>query len=84
MVEADLRPNDIKPEDVGLGHLFWSLADAVVVGDVRDERIILWNPAAVTIFGYSVDEARNLLLDVLVPVPHQPDHLGFVGILVGC
>lgn len=74
MMEADLRPSDIKPEDVGLGRLFWSLADAVVIGDVRDDRIALWNPAAEAMFGYSVDEARGLPLDVLVPVSLRADH----------
>lgn len=80
MVEADLRPNDIEPEDVGIGRLFWSLADAVVVGDIRDERIVLWNPAAETMFGYTVNEARNLPLDVLVPGSLKAEHRAGVAL----
>ncbi len=79
MLESDLRPNDMRPEDVGIGRLFWSLADAIVVGDVRDERIVLWNPAAEMIFGYSMAEARNLPLDVLVPASLRADHLSGVA-----
>ncbi len=74
MLEADLRPRDIVPEDVGIGYLFWTLADAVIVGDIRTERIVLWNPAAETMFGYSVDEARALPLDVLVPGSLRSEH----------
>lgn len=72
--EAELRSSDMKPEDVGLGRLFWSLADAVVVGDVRDEHIVLWNPAAERMFGYSVDEACGLSLDILMPVSMRAQH----------
>jgi len=55
------------PEQLGMGRLFWALPDAVIVGDTRNGEIVLWNPAAERMFGYSADEAVGLSLEVLVP-----------------
>jgi PAS domain S-box-containing protein len=57
----------LAPEQLGLERLFWAVSDAVVVGDARSGRIVLWNPAAERLFGYTADEAIGLPLDVLVP-----------------
>lgn len=57
----------ITPEQLGMGRLFWALPDAVIVGDTRSGDIVLWNPAAERMFGYSADEAVGLPLEVLVP-----------------
>ena len=54
-------------QDVGLGQLFWSIRDAVVVADAGTGQIVLWNPAAEELFGYSQTEALALPLDHLVP-----------------
>jgi PAS domain S-box-containing protein len=58
------------PSEFGFGLLFDSIRDAVVVCDLRDQTIVMWNPAAEAMFGYSPDEAIGSSLDLLVP-----DHL---------
>src|SRR5437660_816992 len=55
------------PLQLGVEQLFRAVSDAVVVGDVRSGRILLWNPAAERLFGYTADEAIGLPLEVLVP-----------------
>jgi PAS domain S-box-containing protein len=52
---------------LGSGPLFWAARDAVLVGDVATGRIVLWNPAAEEIFGYSAEEAIGLPVEDLVP-----------------
>jgi PAS domain S-box-containing protein len=65
---ADLRA--LSPNDLGIGRLFEHVRDAVVVADASSGYIVLWNPAAEKMFGYSAREAAGLSVDVLVP-----DHL---------
>src|SRR5690349_1557214 len=48
--------------DLGSGWLFASIRDAVVVVDAESARVVLWNPAASELFGYSADEALELSL----------------------
>jgi PAS domain S-box-containing protein len=55
------------PQDLGIGPLFWSVRDAVVVGDATTGRIVLWNPAAECLFGYSAAEAAGMPLENLIP-----------------
>ncbi len=64
----------IDPEDVGIGRLFWTIPDAIVVGDVESGRIVLWNPAAEYMFAYSAQEAVGLSLEVLIPPSLRPRH----------
>lgn len=59
----------IQPEDVGVGQLFWVIRDAVIVGDVDTGRIVLGNPAALTLFGYTAEEIIGRPIEVLMP-PH--------------
>ena len=54
-------------ERFGFGRLLWLTHEAVVGADVGAERIVLWNPSAERIFGYTVDEAVGMPLDRLVP-----------------
>lgn len=55
------------PQDLGIGRLYEAVRDAVVVADARTGRIVLWNPAASKIFGYSRTEALGLFVEVLIP-----------------
>ena len=54
-----------------MGRLFESIRDAVIVADATTGRIVLWNPAAEQIFGYSASEALGMSVEDLVP-----DYLG--------
>jgi PAS domain S-box-containing protein len=59
--------NPTRPEDIGIGRLFESTRDAIIVAEAESGRIVLWNPAATKIFGYSSSEALALQVDALVP-----------------
>jgi PAS domain S-box-containing protein len=59
---------------VGIGRLFESIRDAVVVAEADTGRIVLWNPAATEIFGYSSTEALKLRVDDLVPDRLKAQH----------
>ena len=63
------------PEAFGIGRLFWSTSEAIVGADLEAERIVLWNPAAERLFGYSAADALGLPLEVLVPEELRDRHL---------
>ena len=70
MVEGDVIIDatvSVQPEDLGFGLLFPAVRDAVIVGDARTGRIVLWNPAAERLFGYAAAEAVGMPLEALVP-----------------
>jgi PAS domain-containing protein len=50
-VREEVTPVD--PARFGIGRLFGSVRDAVLVGDAEDGSIVLWNPAAEAMFGHS-------------------------------
>src|SRR5918997_896828 len=62
-----MRDPAFRPQDLGIGHLFERVRDAVIVADAQTGRIVLWNPAATEIFGYSVSEALEMEVAELVP-----------------
>jgi len=64
----------MRPEDLGIGKLFGRIREAVIVADARTQRIVLWNPAATNIFGYSISEALKLNIEKLVPEPLKAQH----------
>jgi PAS domain S-box-containing protein len=64
----------LRPEDLGIGQLFWAMRDAVVVGDAATGRIVLWNPAAEALFGYTAAEALGRLIEILVPAALKDRH----------
>jgi PAS domain S-box-containing protein len=51
----------------GIGRLFWLTHDAIVVADLSSETVVLWNPSAERVFGWSAEEAVGMPLDRLVP-----------------
>lgn len=57
---------DAAAAELGIGTLFEKVRDAIVVSD-RDGRIVLWNPAAVSLFGYSAEEARGRDVRMVIP-----------------
>jgi PAS domain S-box-containing protein len=62
------------PQDLGIGRLFERIRDAVIVADAESQRIMLWNPGATGMFGYSSSEALELKVEALVPEPLQAQH----------
>src|ERR671915_1443910 len=64
----------LRPEDLGFGKLFERVRDAVIVADAKTQRIVLWNPAAEKMFGYSTSEALELRVEALVPEHLKDDH----------
>ena len=58
---------------VDLHRLVESVGDAIVVADAN-EKIVLWNPAATRIFGYSEIEALGQTLDLIVPERQRQKH----------
>jgi PAS domain S-box-containing protein len=64
----------MRPEDLGIGELFGRIREAVIVADARTQRIVLWNPAATNIFGYSISEGLELSIEKLVPEPLKAQH----------
>lgn len=67
LVMPPAQPGRALLQHFGIGTLFWRVRDAVVVADAGDGRIVLWNPAAEALFGYSTAEALCLTVDALVP-----------------
>ena len=64
----------IRPEDLGFGSLFERVRDAVIVADAETQQIVLWNQAATRMFGYSLSEALELRVEVLVPENLKAKH----------
>ena len=56
--------------------LFAAYPDALIVADARG-AIVLANPAAANLLGYSVDELVNLNVDALVPDAIRPRHAAY-------
>jgi PAS domain S-box-containing protein len=72
MPKAQIRSIGLK--DLGIGRLFESVRDAIIVAEARTGRIILWNSAATKVFGYSPSEALGLRVEALVPERLKAQH----------
>lgn len=59
----------VKANDLGIGVLFDRLLDAVVIARLTTGRIVLWNPAAEKLFGYTAEEAIGRSIEMLMPEP---------------
>jgi len=59
--------------NIDLSQLVECIGDAIVVVD-EHEKIVLWNPAATRIFGYSEREALGSTLDLIVPERQRHRH----------
>jgi len=68
------RPVRLEASQLGLGHLFYRTRDAIVIGEASTGRIVVWNDAAIELFGYDADEAIGLLIENLVPESMRDDH----------
>lgn len=59
--------------NIDLHQLIECVGDAVIVADAN-EKIVLWNPAATRIFGFSEAEALSNTLDLIVPERQLQKH----------
>lgn len=59
--------------NIDLRQLVECVGDAIIVVDAH-EKIVLWNPAATRIFGYSEAEALGNTLDLIVPERQRQRH----------
>jgi PAS domain S-box-containing protein len=74
------RDLTVQPQDLGFGRLFESIRDAVIVAEAGSGRIVLWNPAATKIFGYSRSEALDrLCVEAMVPEHLKARHQAGIG-----
>ncbi|HET6406104.1 MAG TPA: PAS domain-containing sensor histidine kinase [Candidatus Thermoplasmatota archaeon] len=64
--EGASKQHPLTPSAVGFGRLFERVRDAVIVADDRG-RIVLWNPAAAALFGYTTEEACRHDLSIIIP-----------------
>lgn len=64
----------VEPNELGIGELFGRVRDAVVVADAATGRILLWNPAATEVLGYSQAEALDMALETIVPPSLRQAH----------
>src|SRR5438067_4693567 len=67
-------PAPVRPLDLGIGRLFEQIRDAAIVADVDSGRIVLWNPCATTLFGYSAAEALGMSIEALMPERLRAEH----------
>ena len=59
--------------NIDLRQLVECVGDAIIVVDAH-EKIVMWNPAATRIFGYSEAEALGNTLDLIVPERQRHRH----------
>ena len=59
--------------NIDLSQLVDCIGDAIIVVDAH-EKIVLWNPAATRIFGYTEAEALGNTLDLIVPERQRHRH----------
>ena len=63
------------PENFGIGRLFAQSREAVIVAEVGSGCVVLWNPAAERLFGYSAADATGRLVEeLIVPEPLRAAH----------
>lgn len=74
VAESSAARNASSISEFGFGRLFWLTHEAVVGADLETQRIVLWNPSAERIFGYTADEAIDMPLDRLVPAELTDAH----------
>src|ERR1700704_1644777 len=71
---SEVAESDVDVADFSIGTLFDRLLDAVVIARLATGRIVLWNPAAEKLFGYSAAEAIGQSIEILMPTPIAEVH----------
>jgi PAS domain S-box-containing protein len=62
------------PAEFGIGLLWGTIREALIVAHAATEKIVLWNATATAIFGYDPDEAIGMPLRRLVPERLHDQH----------
>ena len=77
---TELRTHIVERERVEaqLRSLINTTQDAVITID-REGRILLFNPAAERIFGYTLVEVQGQLVQTLMPEPYASEHNGYIA-----
>lgn len=71
MIGADARASDREIDSMNIvdglaGAVLNTVSDAILVSD-REGVVRFWNPGAVRIFGFAVEEAEGQSLDLIIP-----------------
>ncbi|WP_417387354.1 PAS domain-containing protein [Gimesia sp.] len=64
---------DIHQELLTLQSLINAVGDAIICVD-REGMLVLWNPGAVRLFGFSAEEAIGASLDLIIPPESRKAH----------
>lgn len=64
----------LRPTDLGIGRLFERVHDAIVAADCETGRIVLWNPGAARIFGYTAAEVNGQPIEIIIPPSLRAAH----------
>ena len=64
-----------RPQDLGIGQLFWAIRDAVIVAELEHGQIVLWNPAAEQLLGYPAADVVGQPVERIVPESLRAGHL---------
>jgi PAS domain S-box-containing protein len=75
-----VHTESLRPADFALGPLFAHTRDAVVVGNVDTDRIVLWNPAAERLFDRKAADAVGQSMSALISPAIVPLHRASVGL----
>ena len=57
------RTTPVGLEDLGVRGLFAQMPEGAIVAEVASGRVVLWNPAAERLFGYSAGQAVGQLVE---------------------
>jgi PAS domain S-box-containing protein len=55
------------PQELSIGRIFETVRDAVIVVNAQTGQIVLWDPSATGVFGYSFPEALEMSFEELAP-----------------
>src|SRR5687768_15823369 len=68
------RARDVTRARLGIGRLFDAVRDAVVIANASTGVVVLWNPAAARLLGWTAAEAEGQPLDVIIPPRYRERH----------
>ena len=76
--ERKLVLRELKEREATLQAILRTAVDAIVVINPRGE-ILIFNPAAERMFGYTTQEVMNQNIKLLMPAPYRDEHDGYLS-----